>query len=319
VSRASAAAEREEEGRLEVPTRLLLEARDRNPTLAALDLEGELERLEHEWVDYKGLRIHLERHDADPGAPTFIVVHGLGDHSRRQLALATALAERGFNSLLVDRQGHGLSEGRRGDAPLEADLGLLELAITLVRSRSERPVILLGDSLGGIMSWYLLTREPDVDAAVCHCIAHPEVHPDPSFARKARLMAVAGRLLPNLSVPVRRIADYEQVALDPETQRQFDEQLDPLFNFEVSARSVASYIRFRPQIHWQRVEAPALVMIGAADRMVSPEFTRRSLEHARPPRAEYLQVAGAGHQLFLDDLGAALDPLLEWVASLGLR
>ena len=139
MSPATAAAERGEERRLEVPTRLLLEARDRNPTLAALDLERELERLEHEWVGFNGLRIHLERHDVDPGAPTFIVVHGLGDHSRRQLALATALAERGFNSLLVDRQGHGLSEGRRGDSPLEADLGLLELAIGLVRSRSDRP------------------------------------------------------------------------------------------------------------------------------------------------------------------------------------
>ena len=315
---ATAAAERGEERRLEVPTRLLLEARDRNPTLAALDLERELERLEHEWVGFNGLRIHLERHDVDPSAPTFIVVHGLGDHSRRQLALATALAERGFNSLLVDRQGHGLSEGRRGDSPLEADLGLLELAIGLVRSRSDRPVILLGDSLGGIMSWYLLTREPDVDAAVCHCIAHPEVHPDRSFARKAPLMTAAGRLLPYLPIPVGRIADYEHVALDPETKRQFDRQLDPLFNFTVSARSAASYIGFRPQIPWQQVETPALVVIGAADRMVSPEFTRRSLERARPPRAEYLEVAGAGHQLFLDDLGAAIDPLVEWVeANLG--
>ena len=59
-------------------------------------------------------------------------------------------------------------------------------------------------------------------------------------------------------------------------------------------------------------------MIGSADRMVSPEFTRRSLERARPPRAEYLEVPGAGHQLFLDDLGAAIDPLVEWVeANLG--
>ena len=47
-------------------------------------------------------------------------------------------------------------------------------------------MILVGDSLGGIMSWCLLTREPDVDAAVCHCIGHPDVHPDPAFARARR-------------------------------------------------------------------------------------------------------------------------------------
>jgi pimeloyl-ACP methyl ester carboxylesterase len=165
------------------------------------------------------------------------------------------------------------------------------------------------------MSWYLLTREPDIDAAVCHCIAHPDVHPDRSFARKAPLVIAAGRLFPYLPIPVHRIADYEQVALDPETKRQFDQQLDPLFNFTVSARSAASYIGFRPQVPWQQVRTPALVVIGAADRMVSPEFTRRSLERARPPWAEYLEIAGAGHQLFLDDLGAAIDPLAEWVEA----
>ena len=39
---------------LEIPTGLLLEARSRNRALAALDLEGELERLEHEWVRSTG-------------------------------------------------------------------------------------------------------------------------------------------------------------------------------------------------------------------------------------------------------------------------
>ena len=56
---------------------------------------------------------------------------------------------------------------------------MLELAIGLARAGSSGPVVLLGDSLGGIMSWYLLTREPDIDAAICHCIGHPDVHPEP--------------------------------------------------------------------------------------------------------------------------------------------
>jgi len=309
------AARGDEERRLEVPTRLLLESRARNRALAALDLERELDRLEHEWVDFRGVRIHLERHQVDPAAPTVIVVHGLGDHSRRHLGLAAALRGHGLNSLLVDRQGHGLSEGRRGDAPLEADLSLLEQVIGLVRSRSDRPLALLGDSLGGIMTWYLLTREPDIDAAVCHCIAHPEVHPDRAFALRAPLIAATGRLLPRLPIGVDQIADYDHVALDPETARQFAERVDPVFNFKVSARSVASYIGFGPQLPWERVRIPVLVVIGAADRMVRPEFTRRAFDRARPPRAEYLEVPGAGHQLFGDDLGLADEPVLGWLAQ----
>jgi pimeloyl-ACP methyl ester carboxylesterase len=303
------------ESLLETSTGLVLDARERNPALAALDLERQLATLEHAWAPYRGLAVHLELHGDDRQAPTVVVAHGLGDHSRRHLGLAAALGERGFNSLLVDRLGHGISEGRRGDATLESDLGVLEMAIAIARSRSRGPVILLGDSLGGIMSWYLLTREPDVDAAVCHCVGHPEVVPDPSFKRKAPLMRALGRLLPYAPVSVRQIADYDHVAIDPQTKRYFDEQVDGLFNFSVTARSIASYIGFRPGIAWERVTTPALILIGAEDRMVTPELTRRALEHARPPGATYVEVPGAGHQLFLDDLGAAIEPLAGWMTE----
>jgi alpha-beta hydrolase superfamily lysophospholipase len=305
----------EAERLLEVPTRLILEARERNPALAELDLEAALERLEHRWLPCKDLLIHLEAHPGPPESPTFVIAPGLGDHARRHLGLASALAERGYGALAVDRRGHGISEGRRGDATLEADLDVLELAIAHARGRSGGPVVLLGDSLGGIMSWYLLTREPDVEAAVCHCIGHPEVMPDPSHRYKQPILRALGRIAPQAPISVRQIADYDHVALDPVTKDYFDREVDGLFNFKVSARSVASYLGFRPQIPWEQVTTPVLVMIGAADRMVTPEFTRAAFDRAHPPTAQYVMVAGAGHQLFLDDLGAALGPLLDWAGS----
>lgn len=54
---------------LEASTALVLEARERNTGLAALDLEGELERLEHGWLRFGGLRLHLERHDVEAIGP----------------------------------------------------------------------------------------------------------------------------------------------------------------------------------------------------------------------------------------------------------
>jgi alpha-beta hydrolase superfamily lysophospholipase len=299
---------------LDVPTRFLREAGERNPTLAAVDFDRALGRLEHRWILYKGLQIHLEVQPGKTGSPTFVIVPGLGDHARRQLPLATALADRGYTAIAVDRQGHGLSEGRRGDAPLDADLAVVELAIGYARARSQGPVILVGDSLGGILTWYLLTAEPDLEAAVCHCIAHPEVHLDGSYRYKEPIMRVLGRLLPRLPVSVRRIADYEHVALDPLTKRYFDDEIDELFNFAVTARSAASYLGFRPRAPWERLRIPTLVMIGSDDRMVTPEFTAAAFERAHPPGAEYAEIEGAGHQLFGDDLGLALPPLMDWTA-----
>jgi pimeloyl-ACP methyl ester carboxylesterase len=300
---------------LEVPTRLLLEARARNAALAALDLEGALDRLVHEWVEQDGALIHLEMHEAAAGAPTVVVAHGLGDHARRLTPLSAALAKAGFNVVAVDRRGHGISEGRRGDASLEEDLAVLEMATDLARRRFGGQVVLLGDSLGGIMIWYLLTREPDVDVAVCHDVSHPQVMLDASMRVKAPLTRMLGRVAPRLRIPVRQIADYEQVALDPVTKAYFDDELDKLFNFTITARSAASYLGFRPERPWERVATPTLVIAGAEDRMVSPAFIERCLARSKPPGTTYIKVPGAGHQLFLDDLGASLPALLEWIGS----
>ena len=186
---------------------------------------------------------------------------------------------------------------------------MLELAIGYARARTQSPVVLLGDSLGGIMSWYLLTSEPDIDAAICHCIAHPDVHPDRSYRYKEPLLRVLAAVAAGADTG-RRIADYDQVALDPVTKGYFDDEVDQLFNFKVTARSVASYLRFEPRIPSERVRLPVLVIIGAADRMVTPEFTRAAFDRAHPPEAEYAIVHGAGHQLFLDHLGVALGEVL---------
>jgi nucleoside-diphosphate-sugar epimerase/alpha-beta hydrolase superfamily lysophospholipase len=298
---------------LEVPTAWLREAAGVLPGLATLDLDATLERLAHDWIEHRGERIHLEVHEAGEGSATVVYAHGLGDHARRSTPLGGALANAGLNAVLIDRYGHGISEGRRGDAPLEADLAVLEAAIAHARQRFGGPVVLMGDSLGGIMSWYLLTREPDVEAVVCHCINHPEMNNDPSLRWKAPLLKGIARVAPTLRIPVEQIADYSQVALEPLTSRYFTDRPDRLFNFTITARAAASYVSFEPRIPWEQVTTPVLVTIGDEDRMTSRAHTERCLARAQPPRTTFMPMAGMGHQLYLDHLAEALPPALEWI------
>ncbi len=298
---------------LEIPTAWLREAAAALPGLAGFDLDATLERVEHAWIEHRGERIHLEVHEAADPKATVVFAHGLGDHARRSTPLGGALAEAGLNAVLIDRRGHGISEGRRGDAPLETDLAVIERTLGYARQRFSSPVVLMGDSLGGIMSWYLLTREPDAEAVVCHCINHPEVHNDPALRWKAPLTRALARVAPTLPIPVEQIADYSEVALEPLTGRYFTERPDRLFNFRVTMRSVASYAAFEPRIPWERVTTPVLVTIGDEDRMVTREHTERCLERARPERTTFTPFPGMGHQLYLDHLADALPPTVEWI------
>lgn len=304
------------EHRLGMTTSWLREASGVLDGLAGVDVDALVSRLEHDWVELRGELMHLEVHEAtDHSTATVVFAHGLGDHARRATPLGGALAAAGLNAVLVDRRGHGLSEGGRGDATLEKDLELLEAVIAYARRRFGGPIVLMGDSLGGIMSWYLLTREPDVEAVVCHCISHPDVHHDPSMRWKAPLTRALGRVAPTLPMPVTQIADYSQVALEPLTNRYFSDRIDPLFNFTVTLRSVGSYTSFQPRIPWERVTTPVLVTIGADDRMVSQTHTERCLERAKPPNTTYIAHPGMGHQLYLDHLADALPPVVDWIAA----
>lgn len=286
------------------------------PGLAGCDLEAALAGAEHDFIRYRDLAVHLEVHEAaDRDAPCLVIHHGLGDHVRRFTPLAGRLAEAGVNVVAVDRPGHGLSQGHRGHCPLPAALAVVESSIRHARERFGGPVLLLGDSLGGITLWYALTHEIDADGVLCHCIAHPEVHHDPSMRWKGPLTRALGRVAPKAPVPVRQIADYDHVALDPRTQAAFDAGSDEVFNFTATAASVASYVGFRPRRPWRELTTPAAVWIGAADRMVTPEMTRTAFERAAPPDATYTELPGQGHQVFLDHLAESFPPLVEWIES----
>jgi pimeloyl-ACP methyl ester carboxylesterase len=91
------------------------------------------------------------------------------------------------------------------------------------------------------------------------------------------------------------------------------DRADPAFCFTASMAMAASYLEFTPGRPWESVRTPVLVTIGAADRMTTPSVTRESFDRATPPRAEYLEMRGVGHQMFLDHLQASFPPLVEWV------
>jgi alpha-beta hydrolase superfamily lysophospholipase len=286
---------------------------ERHGGLQPAGLDAALAGLRHEFVEYRGARVHLEVHEAGEGRPTIAVHHGLGDHVRRMTPLAARFAAEGFNVVMLDRPGHGVSEGRRGHCPLDWALELVDQSVSFAREQFGGPVVLLGDSLGGITLWYALTRDLDAEAVVCHCIAHPGVRHDRSMLVKAPLMKATALISPYAPVPVTRIADYGHVALDPVTKDYFDRRADPAFCFTASMAMAASYLEFTPGRPWESVRTPVLVTIGAADRMTTPSVTRESFDRATPPRAEYLEMRGVGHQMFLDHLQASFPPLVEWV------
>ena len=111
-----------------------------------------------------GLDLKVRRWQADdaPHRWTFVVVHGLGEHSGRYQHLAEWFAPLGATVYAMDQRGHGLSGGPRGHAPsLNALLDDIDVAVMRARSESGDPVVLVGHSFGGLLAIAYTLRHPD--------------------------------------------------------------------------------------------------------------------------------------------------------------
>jgi acylglycerol lipase len=82
------------------------------------------------------------------------LIHGLGEHSGRYDPIGKALMKAGYHLISFDLRGHGLSAGRRGDAP-GIEFLLSDIQVFLQKSKaligSILPRFLYGHSHGGVM------------------------------------------------------------------------------------------------------------------------------------------------------------------------
>jgi UDP-glucose 4-epimerase len=279
------------------------------------DIDRMAKRVEHVLMPYQDKQIHLEVQPSGDGAPTVVFSPGIGGYSRFYLPVLGKLCDEGFNVVGIDRPGHGLSEGRRGDCTIDQILDVLEEAVRYSRDRFGGPVVIMGSSLGGIISWYALTREPDVDAVICHNIAHPSIFHEASMRPKVAALKRLARISPYAGVPIKRLADFDAVALSPEVLDYFRSETDRIWSWRISARSAASLFEYEPPVAWSKVETPVLVLVGGADDMVTAAFTERVVTATRAPNAELRVLEGLGHMLFQDHLAEVLPLVLDWTSK----
>ena len=100
---------------------------------------------------------------------TLLITHGLSEHSECYDRLAQGIESYGYNIYAWDLRGHGRSEGKRGLALDFLDYCRdLKTFYRLVREKSGGPLVMLGHSMGGLITTRALMESSDLKpAAVC--------------------------------------------------------------------------------------------------------------------------------------------------------
>ena len=205
---------------------------------------------------------------------TVCLVHGQGEHSSRYTHVAAALTQAHYNIITFDQQGHGKSQGRRGDMSnyeaLLDDIGrLLDEA---AHRFAGTPRFLYGHSMGGnLVLNYVLRRRPPLAGVIVTSPWLRLAFTPPAIQLK--LMRLLSRLWPSFTIRSR--LEIAAISRDPAVVAAYKN--DPFNHSLISARQLIQVDRTGQWAldHAHRFSLPLLLMHGSADRITSVEASRQ--------------------------------------------
>jgi alpha-beta hydrolase superfamily lysophospholipase len=245
---------------------------------------------------------------AEPWA-AMLLVHGLDDHSGRYAHVGGRLSRAGIDVVAIDLPGFGGSGGAR------ADIGAFDDYVDDVADQLEQvrrlglPTVLLGHSMGGLVSLLVALQRPWArpDAMVLTAPALDARVPV-ALRRAAPLVA---RVVPRLSLPTlirggvlthdREVA--RAYVTDPVTVRT----VTPRLGVELFAAMAWA------TAHVAELDVATLVLHGGGDRLVP---TPSSEPLGRVTGVERRVLPGLRHEV-LNEPGkeALLDEIAEWIRA----
>lgn len=230
---------------------------------------------------------------------TVLVVHGLGEHAGRYAEVAAHLHQWGFAVRAYDQQGHGQSEGARGDmlrpGSLQADLCRVIEDTRLRAELTDRPLILLGHSMGGLVVARTVAEQlRPVDAVV---LSSPALGTLTTLFQKM-LLASLPRVLPHLRVDNGLKTEF--VSRDPDVVKAY--KADPLVHHRISA-GLAAWIVTEGEKTQQAAaqwQVPTLLLYAGQDRLVDRKASAYFAATAPATVVQTQCFEGMYHEIFND-------------------
>jgi pimeloyl-ACP methyl ester carboxylesterase len=221
-----------------------------------------------------------ERSDQPPGAqPTVVFLHGAGDHAGTWAGTVAALRDTDLRCLIPDLPGHWKSAP--ADGPLSLADGTAGLEALLEREAPERPVSLVGNSMGGWIALLYARRHPD---------------------RVARLVLEDAGGVGNVAVSLRprnrrEAAELMDAVLGPDTRRPAGFVLDHLVRRVASGPipriDATDPTPFRLDGELGELDLPATVIWGEHDDVLPPAVGEQLSREL--PRAKRVTLPRCGH------------------------
>ncbi|CCW65592.1 unnamed protein product [Phytomonas sp. EM1] len=251
---------------------------------------------------------------------TVFIVSGLGEHANRYDSIARRLNEEGFACFSVDNQGAGGSEGLR--LYVERFSHFVDNILLYVRHIHERypelretPQILLGHSMGGLISFLVALREPKLfKATVLSGPAFAAVDSPSPGSCKRKMLDFLSRTIPKLEIAKlnAELVSYNKPVV--ELVRQ-----DPYYtNVKLRARFLAEFLEAQEfalaEVKRLKTPFPLLIVFGEDDKLCNLERAREIFRLFPSETKEMRTYPYAGHEVLTEvDREAILNDVVTFI------
>lgn len=282
--------------------------------------------------------VHYLDYGGTTDGPTIVLVHGLGGSHLNWDLLAPTLTARA-HALAVDLPGFGLSEPTGRPATIRSNVDVLA---GFIREVCDPPVVLVGNSMGGLLSILLTARMP--------ALVRGLVLLDPALPAPARVLGspatvamLALHALPGIGERLRRhkrrrigaratvhetlqLCGIDQDALPAEliersvalVERQSDVAgMDRAFLSASRSLAWALARAWTYRAAMSSISVPVLLVHGDRDQLVPVTAARATARHH--PAWRYVELAAVGHLPQLQVPDELARHILDWLDGLPTR
>lgn len=245
--------------------------------------------------------------------PWWIWLHGIAEHGGRWQHVADYLVRAGWNVLIPDLRGHGLSDGTRTDCrTIEEYLTDLEDVLAAERISVAQAVV-FGHSFGGLLAIrWAQTRPTSLRALVLSAPLLGIRIPVPTW--KVLMGQVLLRVAPTTRFKTGvRASNMTGDPLFLESRRK-----DPLIQRNVTARWFFAMRNALTLAHRDvgRVCVPVLAIQGLLDETTSPPDVQAWISRLRVPVKSLWELSHCRHEALNEtDWVTTLDRMLQWLAA----
>jgi len=273
------------------------------------------------WWSWRGKRVHVARADCPDADVRVLAIHGAGGHSGLLWPFAALAAQEGVEVMAVDLPLYGdTADPDPGSVRYPDWIDLLCDFVLAEKASDDRPLVVFGASMGGMLAYEVAARTGAVAHVVATCLLDPE---DPAARCAAARWPFMGRaapgvlrviepLLGRVRIPIRWAVDMKNMSLNPALSQAC--ATDPKGGgVSVPIGFLGSYLGFRHTPPETFCAAPLTLVHPAMDRWTPAELSIRFLERI-PDRTQLVLLSNCGHfpieEPGLTQLAATLRALL---------